>query len=170
METALSGLSSTPDAIAAYALALHERGYSDRTRARKLASARSLFGFLVEEGVLDQDPTENLSSPRLGRSLPKALSIEEVDRLLEVAIGDSPEAMEGPGHARAFVRKRNEGSELIAIDRDDLDLEQGFVRCFGKGSKERIVPVHPEAAEAVRTTYEKVCPCWPGSGRARPYS
>ncbi len=157
-----------PDAIAAYALALHERGYSDRTRARKLASARSLFGFLVEEGVLDQDPTENLSSPRLGRSLPKALSIEEVDRLLEVAIGDSPEAMRDRAMLELLYASGMRVSELIAIDRDDLDLEQGFVRCFGKGSKERIVPVHPEAAEAVRDYLREGLPMLAGkrSGKA----
>ena len=156
------------DTIAAYAMALHEREYSERTQARKRASARSLFGFLVEEGVLDQDPTENLSSPRLGRLLPKALTVEEVDRLLESAVGESPEAMRDRAMLELLYASGMRASELIAVDRDDLDLEQGFVRCLGKGSKERIVPVHPQAAEAVNEYLEQGLPKLAGkrSGRA----
>ena len=75
------------DALSEYVLHLHHQGYSDTTRARKVASARSLFGFLVQEGVIEKDPTENLSSPRVGRSLPDTLTVEEVDKLLAQASG-----------------------------------------------------------------------------------
>ena len=70
-----NGWSEVDDQLVSnYLRKLHELGYSDTTRARKVASAKSLFGFLLEEGVVRRDPTENLSSPRLGRSLPEALS------------------------------------------------------------------------------------------------
>ena len=68
--------------LSSYLLELHELGYSDTTRARKVASARALFGFLFEEGTISSDPTKNLASPRVGRSLPEALTTEEMDRLL----------------------------------------------------------------------------------------
>ena len=79
--------------VSAYIVRLHELEYSDTTRARKVASAKSLFSFLMDEGAIAKDPTENLSSPRVGRSLPEALAVEEVDRLLETALsGDTPES------------------------------------------------------------------------------
>ena len=79
------------EVLASYLLRLHELGYSDTTRARKVASTRALFGFLFEERTIPSDPTKNLVSPRVGRSLPDALSIEEINRLLGVlANGDRP--------------------------------------------------------------------------------
>src|SRR3990172_1768676 len=76
-----------------YALDLQERGYSATTRARKIASAKSFFNFLFEEGSIKQDPTESLASPRIGRALPKSLSEEEMGLLLEEASrGSSLEA------------------------------------------------------------------------------
>jgi integrase/recombinase XerD len=135
--------------VMAYVLELHGRGYSDATRARKVASARSFFGFLVEEDVIASDPTENLSVPRTGRSLPETLSVEEVEALLRTPDGDAPDALRDRAMLELLYATGMRVGELVAMDLDDMDLEQEFVRCFGKGSKERLVPIHAQAVDTV---------------------
>ena len=145
--------------LAEYVLRLHELGYSDATRARKVASAKSLFGFLLEEDHISRDPTEDLSSPRLGRSLPDTLSVEDVERLLASASsGDSPEATRDRTMLELLYASGMRVSELVSLDLDDVDVEQGSVRCFGKGSKERVVPIHPKAATLVGSYLEEARP------------
>jgi integrase/recombinase XerD len=137
--------------LTAYLLRLHDLGYSDTTRARKVASAKSLFGFLLDEGIIKQDPTENLSSPRVGRSLPEALSVEEVERLLTaVSGGDTPELKRDQAMLELLYASGLRVTELVSLDIDDLDLEQGSVRCFGKGAKERVIPIHQNAVTVLK--------------------
>lgn len=135
--------------VADYLLHLRGKEYSDTTLARKVASTRSFFGFLFHEGVIDEDPTDNMSAPKVGRSLPKALSVEEVDALLDAQDDPSPEAMRDRAMLEVLYASGVRVSELVSLDTDDVDLEQGYVRCFGKGSKERLVPIHPGAVEAL---------------------
>ena len=137
--------------IADYLRNLHDLGYSETTRARKVASAKSLFGFLLEEGVVRRDPTENLSSPRLGRSLPEALSVEDVGALLESAVhGDTRESRRDHAMLELLYATGMRVSELVSLNLDDVSLDQGTVRCFGKGSKERMIPMHEQCVEALR--------------------
>ena len=147
------------DALRRYLLRLHELGYSDATRARKVASARSLFGFLLEEGHISRDPTEYISSSRLGRTLPDTLSVEEIERLLASASSDdSPEAIRDRTMLELLYATGMRVSELVALDVESLDLDQGSVRCFGKGSKERVVPIHPRAVRYLRSYLEEARP------------
>ena len=136
--------------LTGYALHLHERGYSDSTRARKLASAKSFFSFLLEEGAITRDPTENLSSPRMGRSLPDALTLDEVEALLSTPNGDSAVDLRDRAMLELMYASGMRVGELVSLDLGDIDLEQSFVRCFGKGAKERLVPIHPQAVDALR--------------------
>ena len=138
-----------PQEVAAYVLHLRGKEYSDTTLARKVASTRSLFGFLFHEGVIDEDPTDKMSAPKVGRSLPKALSVDEVNALLDAPADPSPEAMRDRAMLEVLYASGIRVSELVSLDTDDADLEQGYIRCFGKGSKERLVPIHPGAAEAL---------------------
>ena len=144
-----------PEEMTAFVLHLHEREYADTTRARKVASARSFFGFLVEEGMVAADPTEDLSSPRLGRSLPNALTIEEVESLLAAPRGEEVDAIRDRAMIELLYASGMRVSELVSLDLDDIDLGQGFIRCFGKGSKERIVPIHRHANEAIKAYLAK---------------
>lgn len=150
--------------ISDYVLYLHELGYSETTRARKIASTKSLFGFLVNEGVTETNPTTNVSAPRIGRSLPEALTIEEVDRLL-AAPGQvhTPEAIRDQAMLELLYASGMRVSELLSLELEHISLEAGWVRCFGKGGKERIVPVHSQATEAVRYYIEEVRPGLLGS-------
>ena len=143
------------EAVSSYVLHLKERGYSDSSRARKVATVKSFFGFLLEEGSVDKDPTENVGSPRLGRSLPEVLTEEEVESLLGAADGDPPEAHRDHAMMELLYATGMRVTELVSLDLDDIDVEEGYVRCFGKGAKERIVPVHPNAVEAVRDYLER---------------
>lgn len=138
-----------PDSVAAYVLNLHERGYADTTRARKVASARSFFAFLVDEGLIDEDPSRHVSSPRVGRSLPNALTMDEIDRLLAAPEGVTPDARRDRTMIELLYATGMRVGELVALDIGDVDVAEGFVRCFGKGSKERLVPLHETAAAAV---------------------
>ena len=155
-------------ALIAYVLELHDRGYSDTTQARKVASARSFFSFLVEEGVIPKDPSEHLTSPSLGRSLPETLTLEEVEILLSAPRDDLPQAARDRAMLELLYATGIRVSELVSLDLDDIDLEQSFIRCFGKGSKERLIPIHQQASEALRAYLEDERPrlASRGSGRA----
>ncbi len=137
--------------LTAYLLRLHEQGYSDTTRARKIASAKSLFSFLLEERIITKDPTENLSSPRVGRTLPEALSVDEVMQLLaSVSRSDAPEDKRDQAMMELLYASGLRVTELVSLDIEDLDLVEGSVRCLGKGAKERIIPIHQNAVDVLK--------------------
>ena len=122
------------------------KGYRDTTTARKVAAIRSFFGFLAENGAITEDPTESLGSPRVGRSLPKYLSEEEVAQLLEAAYSNG--SNEGQRDATILELLYATGlrvGELVSLNLQDIDLQEAYIRCWGKGSKERIVYLHPKA-------------------------
>ena len=147
------------DMMSQYLLHLHALEYSDTTRARKVASSKSLFNFLVDEGIVTRDPTENISSPRIGRSLPDTLSADEVDSLLVSA--SKQETSDGMRDQAMFELLYASGlrvTELVSLNIADLDLEQGTVRCLGKGSKERLIPVHSGAVTVLRRYIDEARP------------
>ena len=139
------------DIMSQYLLHLHALEYSDTTRARKVASSKSLFGFLLDEGVVSRDPTENISSPRIGRSLPDTLSAEEVEDLLSSAAeNDTMDSVRDHAMFELLYASGLRVTELVSLNLGDVDLEQGSVRCLGKGGKERIIPVHQSAVSVLR--------------------
>ena len=144
--------------LTGYALELQERGYSPTTRARKIASLKSMFNFLVEEGVVEDDPTEALSSPRIGRALPKALSEEEMALLLREAYsGESAEARRDVAMIELMYASGMRVSELVSLAVGDLNLREKYVRCLGKGYKERLINLHDQAVDTADTYLEAVC-------------
>lgn len=145
--------------VTAYAERLIELEYSDTTRARKVASLKSLFSFLNDEGVTERDPTENLSTPRVGRSLPETLAVEDVTRLLEETSGkDTPEAKRDLSMLELLYASGMRVSELVSLDTEDVDVDELSVRCFGKGGKERVIPIHWRAANTVAEYVEETRP------------
>lgn len=134
-----------------YLLNLKERNYAATTVARKVAAAKSFFGFMVAEGRIKENPTQNIGSPRIGRSLPKPVSIGQVRHLLEQpAKLSTPEAKRDRAMLELLYASGMRVSELVALNLDDVDTEDGYVRCFGKGHKERLVPIYRQAALAVK--------------------
>jgi len=132
-----------------YLLNLKERGYVATTQARKVAAARSFFGFMVAEGNLKDNPTENVGSPNVGRSLPRPISVSQVRRLLEQPTKlSTPEAKRDGAMLQLLYASGMRVSELVSLNLDDI-TDDGYVRCFGKGHKERLIPIHQRAASAV---------------------
>ncbi len=135
-----------------YILELRRKGYADATVARKVAAIKTFFGFLSEEGIVKRNPTESLTSPRVGKSLPKALSVQEMDELLEQpGRRNSPEASRDKAMLELLYATGMRVTELVSLDVDTvhLDRKAPYVRCLGKGAKERVIPIHEQAAEAV---------------------
>ena len=139
-----------------------------RTKTRKVASTKALFGFLLEEGVIDKNPMEDFASPGVGESLPETLSVEEIDALLSVEEALTPMSLRDRAMIEIMYATGVRVSELVSLDIDDVDLDENFVRCMGKGSKERIIPVHDEAVEAVRVYLQdgRESLAGPAAGRA----
>lgn len=119
------------------------------TRARKTAAIRSYFGHLVRIGTLAADPAVGLASPRLAPGLPKPLSVEQVDRLL-TRPSATPTGLRDRALLEVLYGAGLRASEAVALRLQDLDLEVGFVRTIGKGSKERVVPLGRKAIAAVQ--------------------
>lgn len=138
------------DDLHRFAWLLHDVGISPRSVARILSGVRSFHAFLVLEGYTETDPTELLQSPKVGRHLPEVLSVEEIDRL-EAAIDLSQR--EGQRDLAIIETLYGSGlrvSELCALTLADLYMDEGFLRVTGKGSKQRLVPLSPRAAECLR--------------------
>ncbi|MDE2824386.1 MAG: site-specific tyrosine recombinase XerD [Chloroflexota bacterium] len=155
------------DALTAFVLDLHERGYSDKTKTRKVASAKAFFSFLLEEGVVDKNPMEDFASPGVGESLPETLSVEEIEALLSVGEADTPMSLRDRAIIEVMYATGVRVSELVSLDIDDVDLDESFVRCMGKGSKERIIPLHDEAVETVSEYLEDGRPSLAGAAAGR---
>jgi integrase/recombinase XerD len=101
--------------------------------------------------IIKSDPTENLSSPKVGKALPKPLSVAEVELLLAApAKLSTPEAKRDVAMIELLYATGMRVSELISLNMGDVNPEAGFVRCMGKGSKERIIPLHQEAIRFVK--------------------
>jgi integrase/recombinase XerD len=154
------GLSSwsgfTRQNMLSYLLDLKDRGYVATTVARKVAAGRSFFNFLVAEGIIKTDPTENMSSPSVGKALPKPIPINQVRLLLEQpAKLTSAEAKRDKVMLELLYASGMRISELVALNLGDVNTEGDyFVRCFGKGRKERIIPLYQQIAQAVKTYTE----------------
>jgi integrase/recombinase XerD len=135
-----------------FILDLKQRKYAETTVARKVAAIRSFFAFLAAEGILTNNPTEGLASPRVGKMLPKAITPNEVDELLEQPCKRAtPEARRDRAMLELLYATGMRVTELVSLDLANVSVDEKnpFVRCTGKGAKERVIPIHEQAAEAV---------------------
>lgn len=153
---------------------LYQRGLDSRSVARVLVTVRNFFRFLRRERMIPHDPTEHIESPRVWKRLPKFLSLEEVERLLGTARPRLPRGRAGQaGRApekSAAVATRDHAmlevlyatglrvSELVSLKVTDVQLEAGYLRCVGKGNKERVLPLGREALRALETYLEQARP------------
>ncbi len=130
------------ETILAFVLDLKEKKYAATTIARKIAAIRSYFHFLVSRGLAREDPTQDLDSPKIGRSLPRAISPGEVDKLLAAAgTGQHPEALRDRAMLELLYATGMRVSELVSLNVDDVNVFAGCVRCAGRGGRERVIPV-----------------------------
>lgn len=146
----------TPDHLTSYILELKSREYASSTVARKVAAMKSFCHFLLRSGVIEDDPARELGSPRVKRQLPQTLTTEEVARLLSApAQGQvTPKSLRDIALLELLYATGMRVSEVARLTLDDLDLEEGLVRCVGKGDKERVIPIYPGAVQAIRNYLE----------------
>lgn len=139
-----------------FVLWLMEKGYTTATLARRVAAVKSFLQFLVREGVIEASPAAELGSPKPGRRLPKALTVEEVERLLgAVGGGQTAEALRDRALLEVLYASGMRVSEVVGLNLQDLNLREGVVRCRGKGNRERVIPLHPTAVQALQAYLER---------------
>ncbi|PKB78252.1 MAG: site-specific tyrosine recombinase XerD [SAR202 cluster bacterium Io17-Chloro-G9] len=127
------------------------KGYRDTTTARKVAAVKSFFGFLYENGIVATDPTESLGAPRVGRTLPKCLTEDQVTRLLDMASeSGTPEGQRDANILELLYATGLRVTELASLNVQDFDQQEAYIRCWGKGSKERIVYLYPNAVSQLK--------------------
>jgi integrase/recombinase XerD len=162
-----------PEAITAAGLrefvyALKDLGLSPATIHRQISALRTYFRFLVAEGYLTRNPGERLESPKRWRTLPSVLSVTDVDRLLAAPTPDVPLGMRDRALLELAYATGARVSELVGVGLQDLSFEEGVARLFGKGAKERLVPVGRRALGAVALYVREVRPLLDhGKGRGR---
>ncbi|MCP8616770.1 site-specific tyrosine recombinase XerD [Salirhabdus salicampi] len=127
---------------------LYEQDRSVSSVARILSTLRTFHQFLVREYHLDHDASLHIETPKKERTLPKVLSSEEVERLLDFQ-GNDPLTIRNKAMLEVMYATGLRVSELISLTLNDLHLTMGFVRCYGKGSKERIIPLGSHAEKAL---------------------
>ena len=134
---------------------LFEAGLSARSVARYLSSVRSLYRYLVVQGQVVEDPTANLDSPGQWKTLPKFLTLNEVDQLLAAPVPDTPLGSRDLAMLQLLYATGLRVSELVAVRLSDLDSKMGIVRTVGKGDKTRLVPVGRTALDAIESYVEQ---------------
>ncbi|WCK55962.1 site-specific tyrosine recombinase XerD [Aneurinibacillus sp. Ricciae_BoGa-3] len=141
--------------IMSYLLDLQERGRATATLSRNLASIRAFYQFLLREKFIDHDPSVNLESPKIEKRLPQVLSVHEVELLLNGPKLDVPAGKRDKAMLELLYATGIRVTELVSLEVTDINLSMGFVKCMGKGSKERIIPLGRLAVENVRSYIER---------------
>jgi integrase/recombinase XerD len=127
--------------IMSFLLDLKEKGLSSRTTGRNLSALRMLYRFLKREEILNADPTVNIESPKIRPHLPSVLNVSEVDSLLSQPDSDTVRGLRDKAMLELLYATGTRVSELVKLKLSSVNLEVGFLIAFGKGSKERIVPL-----------------------------
>lgn len=120
-------------------------GYKARSTARLISGMRGFYRFLLREGIIDTDPTLQVDMPQLGRPLPRSLSEADVEALLAAPDLDDPIGLRDRAMLEVLYACGLRVSELVGLTLEQVNLRQGVLRVFGKGSKERLVPMGEEA-------------------------
>ncbi|HEX6988100.1 MAG TPA: site-specific tyrosine recombinase XerD [Bacillota bacterium] len=141
--------------IVAYLLHLQKQGKAASTIARRLAALKAFYQYLLRERKIDHDPTENLESPKQKKRLPKVLSVQEVERLLEQPDGRTPAGLRDRAMLELLYATGIRVSELVSLDVDRVSLDGATVRCMGKGSRERVIPIGSVAVRALGDYLER---------------
>lgn len=124
--------------------------YARTTVNRRLSAIRTFFGWLVDEGVIDSDPSSVILSPKQPRSLPRLVAADDLKKLLETPDSSTPAGLRDVAILELLYATGMRVGELAGLAIGDLDLSAGQVKVMGKGSKERILPVHPYAVKLLR--------------------
>jgi integrase/recombinase XerD len=142
---------------------------SARSVMRKVAALRSFFRFLLLDGFIVHDPTETLDTPKTWRSLPKYLTVDEVNQLLQQPDLGTPQGIRDRAMLEVLYATGLRVSELVRLKLSDLNFEVGFLKTLGKGAKERIVPIGDSAIEATTAYLEQAYPRYKSKNPTTPF-
>ncbi len=131
-----------------------KHGYSDTTTVRTIVSIKQFFKYLLLEKIIKEDPTSQIRTPKMKKSIPGVISLEDVERVLASPNESTPEGIRDLAMLEVLYATGIRVSELIWLKLNDVNFEMGFVIVYGKGSKERIVPIGGQAQEKLRTYME----------------
>ena len=141
---------ATTDRLAEYVATMRADGKAATTISRRVAAVRSFYRHEVLLGTRTDNPAAELELPRRRRTLPRTLSPGEAERLIEAAAGTTPRSLRDRALVELLYGAGLRVSEAVGLERSAVDLEGRLVRCIGKGSKERVVPIGREAVESLR--------------------
>jgi integrase/recombinase XerD len=142
--------------LTAYVSFLRERQYASSTVARKVAAVKSFFHYMLDIGLLQDDPTATLDSPRVTKRLPKILSLKDVEALLNKPVQTSdPKALRDKAFLELLYATGMRVSELVALDTDDIQLETQTVHCINRSNKQRVIPLSQRAVDAMYIYLER---------------
>ncbi|MCF6093466.1 site-specific tyrosine recombinase XerD [Microaerobacter geothermalis] len=127
--------------IISFLMDQQKKGKATSTISRNLVSIRSFYQFLTKERILEKDPSLHLESPKIDKKLPKVLSVQEVELLLHAPSLDDTLGLRDKAMLELLYATGIRVSELVSLNLGDVNLGMGFIKCFGKGSKERIIPL-----------------------------
>lgn len=140
---------ATRQHITKYLYFLKDKGQSPNSISRNLAAIKVFYKFLVSERILKENPAGTVESPRLMRALPEVMNIGEVTRMLEVPSGRDLLGRRDKAALELMYATGMRVSEVVELTLENMNLDVGFVKCSGKGGKERIIPVGSEARRAL---------------------
>ena len=129
---------------------VHDKEYSPRSQARILSGVKGFYKYLMVEEVIDSDPTELISGPKMTRKLPEVLSIDEIDEMQSTFDLSKPEGQRNKAILETLYSCGLRVSELINLRLTDLHFDEDFIKVLGKGSKERLVPIGGKAVKEIR--------------------
>lgn len=148
----------SPAHLRGHLMGLHEAGRQPATVARVRSAMRTFFAFLIEEGMIQEDPSADLDAPPGWRRIPRALSVAEVSRLLESIAGQEPLDLRDRAMLEVAYGTGARVSELLGLRLDDCGWEQRTIRLQGKGSRVRFVPIGKSAMSAILDYTERARP------------
>lgn len=141
------------DDLENFAAGLRDIGIHPRSQARILSGIRSFFHFLLIEDYIQQDPSELLESPQIGKHLPDILSVDEIDNLINAIDRSTKEGQRNCAILETLYSCGLRVSELCNLKISDLYLDEGFIKVEGKGSKQRLVPISPKAIKEIKNYF-----------------
>lgn len=141
--------------LSLFMVSLHDRGMSPRSMARKSSSLKGFYKFLLREGHISEDPTELLERPKIGRALPKVLSLQEVEAILAQPDVSNAFGLRDKAMLEVLYATGIRESELIDLQLGNLNTTAEFLTVIGKGGRERIVPVGSYAIQAINNYLQR---------------
>jgi len=155
---------TSKDEIILYHLKMKRKGLSESSMVRSMSTLRNFYGFLATEGRIRSNPTDQLDSPKVRKGLPEVLTVNEVQKILDQPTTDNARGIRDRSILELLYATGMRASELVSLKVGDVNLDVGYIRCFGKGSKERIVPLGSHARMWIARYTKEVRPKHARSG------